>query len=210
MLQKVCEMQVLMNIGVEEEEKQTHIRTHTQKTSKGVGCFQMVNPFNSHPARRRDNGEKPALAPASLHAHWFPPTRARMLAWTICGRQRIAWHGSAYAGDFKVAVEDLPRPRYVRKSASGIAVAAGGLGREGSFLQETYYLHVAAQPPAPARDLGRRQPFIRGHLDRQRLCADARHGAVAVAAVAAAEPTTTITNQEARNLPRGCRYSPGN
>lgn len=56
---------------------------------------------------------------------------------------------------------------------------------------------------APARDLGRRQPLIRGHLDLQRLCADARHGALAVAAVAAAEPTSTIASQQVRSLPRG-------
>ncbi|EHK45023.1 uncharacterized protein TrAtP1_003230 [Trichoderma atroviride] len=47
----------------------------------------------------------------------------------------MAWHGSAYAGDLEVAVKDLPSS-YARKSASGIAVAAGGLEREGSFLQD--------------------------------------------------------------------------
>ncbi|PON27549.1 hypothetical protein TGAM01_v203316 [Trichoderma gamsii] len=100
----------------------------------------------------------------------FPPARwPAMLAWAICGRQRMAWHGSAwhgsaYAGDLEVAVKDVPRRRYARKSASGIAVAAGGLGREGSVLQGNGAIFACCSTTSgvQARDLGRRQPFIRG------------------------------------------------
>lgn len=125
-----------------------------------------------------------------------------------------AWHGSAYAGDLEVAVEDLPRRRYARKSASGIAVAAGGLGREGSKGASSRTAvhaiwHAAAQPPAsrPGIWAGGSHSFV-GNLDLQRLCADARPGALAVAAVAAAEPTITMAGQQVRNLPRAAGSSP--
>lgn len=44
----------------------------------------------------------------------FSRDEARMLAWVMCGRGRIALH-------MRAVMEDLPRASYVGKTASGIA-----------------------------------------------------------------------------------------